>query len=319
MFILLALAIAFACADEGMCTTKAACAEDVNIVIEPLTGTLGAIVHGVNISTEQSDAIIAQIRSALLTYRVLFFKQQFITPTQQVSFARRFGTLTPAHPLVGGLDADHPEVLKLDSTDYPLGVGSRNSKTSYNNRWHTDVTFSATPPALSVLSGVRIPPRGGDTLWCDLVDAYATLSQPLQVMLDNLTAIHSIASTFSRFQQDDLDGNNKQRASNVAPVRHPVIRVHPETNEKTLFVNPTFTNYIEQFSPEESRAVLDLLYAHSILPERTVRWHWTAGDVAMWDNQATSHYASADYTEPRLMYRVTVAGDRPFGPSGASN
>jgi alpha-ketoglutarate-dependent taurine dioxygenase len=205
----------------------------------------------------------------------------------------------------------------LDSTDYKLGVGSKTSKTSYNNRWHTDVTFSATPPALTVLQAKVIPPRGGDTLWCDLVDAYRTLSAPIQAMIDNLVAVHSARSTFARYQTDDPDGTQNKRIASQAPVRHPFVRVHPETQEKVLFVNPTFTNEIEGFSPEESRAVLELMYQHSILPERVVRWHWKTGDVAFWDNRATAHYASADYTEPRLMHRVTVAGDRPLGVHGS--
>ena len=166
-----------------------------------------------------------------------------------------------------------------------------------------------------------IPPRGGDTLWCDLVDAYVSLSAPLRAMLDGLVAVHSTANTFARFQNDDNGGQNMQKIAQHAPVRHPVVgccyglraadapqvRVVPETGAKALFVNPTFTNHIEGFSLEESKAVLELLYKVASLaaapfrnarqvqtePERTVRWHWRAGDVAMWDNRATAHYAAA--------------------------
>eukprot|EP00042_Codosiga_hollandica_P024030 m.98494 g.98494 ORF g.98494 m.98494 type:complete len:324 (-) comp51407_c0_seq1:80-1051(-) len=307
--LLLLVAAACACAQE--------CGQgSFDVHVEPLTGTLGAIVHGINLTQELTDEQIAFVRETLLQYKVIFFRDQHIQPKQQVAFARRFGVLTPAHPLVGGLSEDLPEVLVLDSTDYKLGVGSANKKTSYNNRWHTDVTFSPTPPAMTVLSAKKIPTRGGDTLWCDLEDAYQTLSAPLRSMLDSLIAVHSARSTFARYQTDDPDGTQNKRMASQDPVRHPVVRVHPETMRPGLFVNPTFTNNIEGFNPEESSAILQLLYQHSILPERVVRWHWRTGDIAMWDNRSTAHYASADYTEPRLMHRVTVAGSRPLGLFG---
>ncbi len=284
--------------------------------VEPLTGTLGAVVHGVDLTHDLTDAEAAALRAALLEFRVVFLRDQDITPTQQVAFARHLGTLTPAHPLVGGLDEEHPEVLALDSADYPLGVGSRGRGTSYNNRWHTDVTFSATPPAFAILAGKVIPSRGGDTLWADLVDAYASLSAPMQALLDPLVAVHDAGATFTRFRAEDPTGAQRAKLSELEPVRHPVVRVHPETGERTLFVNETFTSAIEDLAPAESAAVLAMLYEHIVAPERVVRWHWREGDVAIWDNRATSHYAAADYTERRVMHRITVAGDRPVGING---
>ena len=286
------------------------------VTVEPLTGTLGAIVHGVDLREPLSAELAATVRSAAVTHRVIFLRDQHLTPTQQVAFARIFGTLTPAHPLVGGIDAEHPEVLRLDSDDYPLGVGSRGSGTSYNNRWHTDVTFSTTPPAFAVLAGCIIPERGGDTLWADLVDAYSTLSPPIRRLLDDLVAVHDASATFNRFRNEDPTGDQRAKLSALEPVRHPVVRVHPETGERVLFVNDTFTSAIEGLSPEESDALLQLLYAHTIAPERVVRWHWRAGDVAVWDNRSTAHYAAADYSERRVMHRITVAGDRPVGVHG---
>ncbi len=284
--------------------------------VEPLTGTIGAVIHGADLTQQLTDAEVAAVRSALLGYRVVFFRDQHITPTQQVAFARNFGTLTAAHPLVGGLDDQHPEVLQLDSADYPLGVGSRGKGTSYNNRWHTDVTFSATPPAFAILAGKVIPHRGGDTLWADLVDAYATLSAPIQQLIDDLVAAHDASATFNRFRAEDPTGEQRAKLANLAPVRHPVVRVHPETGERGLFVNDTFTAGIEGLEPAESDAILQLLYAHTVAPERTVRWHWRAGDVAFWDNRSTAHYAAADYTERRVMHRITIAGERPVGVHG---
>ena len=289
--------------------------------VRRLTGTLGAEISGVDLTQPLSSQDTAAIREALVRYRVVFFRDQHLTPTQQVAFARNFGELTPAHPLLGGLDENHPEVLVLDSLDYKLGVGDvRNTgdkkTTSYNNRWHTDVTFSAAPPTASILAAKVIPSFGGDTLWCDLVNAYETLAAPLRHLVDGLVAVHDASGTFSRFRDEDKSGENKQKLGNMSPVRHPVVRIHPETGERGLFVNPTFTAYIENFSPEESRAILGLLYEHSIQPERVVRWTWSEGDVAMWDNRSTAHYAAADYTEPRLMHRITVRGERPFGTFG---
>lgn len=284
--------------------------------IEPLTGSIGAIVHGIDLSASLSDDEVAAVRTALVGYRVIFFRGQEVTPTEQVAFARRFGELTPAHPLVGGLDDAHPEVLVLDSADYPLGVGSRGSGTSYNDRWHTDVTFSERPPTATVLAAKVLPPRGGDTLWCDLVGAYETLSDPVRRLLDELVAVHDASATFSRFRDDDPTGQQNQRLAQLRSVRHPVVRVHPETGERGLFVNDTFTREIEGLLPAESDALLRLLNTHMVQPERVVRWRWQPGDVAFWDNRSTAHYATADYTDRRVMHRVTIAGDRPVGVHG---
>lgn len=284
------------------------------IEVEPLTGSLGAIVHGVDLASELSDAEVAEVRAALLSARVVFFRQQSLSPTQQVAFARRFGELTPAHPLLGGLDDDHPEILVLDSSDYPLGVGSRGSGTSYNDRWHTDVTFSERPPMGTILAAKVLPSRGGDTLWCDLVGAYRTLSEPIRTLLDGLTAVHDASATFTRFRDDDPSGEQNAKLAALRSVRHPVVRVHPETGESGLFVNDTFTREIEGLLGVESDALLRLLHTHMTQPERVVRWRWADGDVAFWDNRSTAHYATADYTERRVMHRVTIAGDRPVGP-----
>lgn len=285
--------------------------------IEPLTGSIGAIIHGVRLADPLSAGEIAAIRTALVGHRVVFFRDQHLTPTQQVAFAGRFGELTPAHPLVGGLDDEHPEVLVLDSADYPLGVGSRGTGTSYNDRWHTDVTFGERPPMGTVLAAQVLPPRGGDTLWCDLIGAYETLSDPVRRLLDELIAVHDASATFSRFRDDDPSGQQNQRLAQLRSVRHPVVRVHPETGERGLFVNDTFTREIEGLLPAESDALLRLLNTHMVQPERVVRWRWQPGDVAFWDNRSTAHYATADYTDRRVMHRVTIAGERPLGVAGS--
>jgi len=213
------------------------------------------------------------------------------------------GTLTPAHPLVGGLDEEHPEVLLLDSAAYTLGVGSKTDGTSYNNRWHTDVTFSEEPPMGSLLSARVLPAVGGDTLWADLGAAHDALSAPLRAMLAGMHASHDAAGAFP-----------KGRGGERAPVVHPVVREHPETKRRCLFVNPVFTKHIIGVSEAESKALLGLMYEIMIEPERVVRWNWQQGDLAFWDNRCTAHYAVADYSERRIMHRTTVAGEKPFPP-----
>ena len=282
--------------------------------VEPLTGTLGAVISGVSLANDLSDAEVGAIRSVLVAFRVIFFRDQRISPTQQVAFAARFGELTLAHPLLGGLDDDHPEVLVLDSTNYPLGVGSQANGTSYNNRWHTDVTFSQRPPMGTILAARTIPRRGGDTLWADLINAYETLSAPVRQLIDQLAAVHSASGTFERFRTDDPSGEQQRRLAALSPVQHPVVRVHPETGERGLFVNETFTQHIVGLSRAESDAILSMLYARTIEPERVVRWKWREGDVAFWDNRSTAHYAAADHGDSaRIMHRVTVAGPVPVG------
>jgi taurine dioxygenase len=282
--------------------------------LESLGATLGAVVHGVDLASGLDQRTVAAVRGALLDRKVLFFRDQHLTPSEQVAFARTLGELTPAHPLAGGLDDDHPEVLVLDSRAYTLGLGRRTETTSYNDRWHTDVTFSATPPAASVLCAEILPSRGGDTLWADLEDAYATLSPRLQAVLDTTTARHTAAGAFG-FLESDGAAPGRGALAALDAVQHPVVRVHPETGRRSLFVNEAFTVALDGFTDKESEVLLALLFAHSTTAERTVRWTWQPGDVAVWDNRSTAHFAMADYDEHRRMRRVTVAGDRPFGPA----
>ena len=286
----------------------------VELTVAPVTATVGAELDDLDLSAPLAPERVAAVREALLRWRVIFVRDQHLTPGQLVAFGRSLGALTPAHPLVPGLDDEHPEVLVLDSEDYPLGVGDRTEATSYNNRWHTDVTFSAQPPMASVLAARQVPAVGGDTLWADLVGAYRSLSPAVQRFVDPLVAVHHAGSTFDRFQDDDA---NRARVGALVPVRHPVVRIHPETGEAGLFVNPVFTDHIEGFSRTESAAVLGMLYDQIEAPEHVVRWRWRAGDVAVWDNRATSHYAVADYTGRHVMHRITVGGDAPFGATAA--
>jgi len=284
--------------------------------LTPLTGTLGAEIAGVDLRRTLGDETIAVLRAALLQHRVLFFRNQLLDPAQQVAFGRRFGTLTPAHPIIPALDG-YPEVFVIDSALTPLRVQKRD-RAAGGVKWHTDVTFVDTPPLGSLLNAHVIPERGGDTQWADLVDAYNTLSEPLRRLVDGLEAVHDARRAFGYVTRNEAPGNARERLEALKPVHHPAVRIHPETGERALFVNPTFTSHLVGLSPKESATILSLPYEHITQPERTVRWKWQVGDLAFWDNRATAHYAILDYGDQhRRLHRITVAGDRPFGPGEA--
>ena len=283
-----------------------------SLQVTPLTGTLGAEVGGVDLR-DADERTADEIRSILLQYRVVFFRGQPLTAAELVKLGLHFGELTPAHPITPGLD-DQPEVLVLDTVEQPATVSKRD-RNAGQYKWHPDVPFVQTPPMGSLLNAQVIPERGGDTQWADLVDAYETLSPPLRDIVDGLEAVHDARRVFTSEAKADSTGRAKARLDALPPVRHPVVRVHPETGERALFVNPRFTVRLHGFAPIESETILGLLYDHIAQPERIVRWHWHEGDLAFWDNRATAHYAIADYgTQHRRMQRITIAGDRPYGP-----
>jgi taurine dioxygenase len=266
---------------------------------------LGVIVSGVDVSRELSQSAIDQLSDLLVEHKVLFFRDQPITPQAQRDFAAHFGPLH-IHPIYPVLP-DLPEILLLDNHEAFLPD---------NDNWHTDVTFSKTPPLAGILAAKRIPPIGGDTLWSDSTAAYEALSAPMQHLLDGLTAQHSVAKSFppERWQNDPAFKERYERAvAKHPPVTHPVVRTHPVSRRKGLFVNEGFTTHINELKPRESETLLRFLYAHIANQEFTIRWRWKVDDIAFWDNRNTQHYAIADYLpERRTMHRATVDGDAPF-------
>ena len=236
---------------------------------------------------------------------MLFFRDQPLTPQAQARFAARFGTLHvhPIYPVLPEL----PEIMLIDT--HPGFLPD-------NDNWHTDVTFSPTPPLAGILAAKRLPATGGDTLWSSSSAAYESLSEPMRGFLDGLTAQHSVAKSFpaERWANDPAAKERYERAvAKHPPVNHPVIRTHPVSGRKGLFVNEGFTTHINELPAPESQAVLAFLFAHVGRPELTVRWKWRVDDVAFWDNRVTQHYAIADYLpERRTMHRATVNGDRPY-------
>jgi len=266
--------------------------------VMPMTPSIGAEIGGIDLSAEQDDETIAEIRAALLAHKVIFFRDQFITAQQHIAFARRFGTLEihPATPK----DQPDPEVLHI--------AHGPNSK-GQENAWHSDVTWRAEPSLGSILRAVEVPPVGGDTLFADMGAAFRGLSPAMQDWCRSLTAVHDIARVFAR----RLGKRPEELHDQYPPQRHPVVRTHPETGEQALYVNTAFTSHIEELSEKESDWLLTHLYAQAAIPEYQCRFRWEAGSIAFWDNRAGQHYAASDYFPAvRRMERVTIAGDRPF-------
>ena len=282
-----------------------------SIDIQPLTGRIGAVISGAQLSSPLSAAVLADVRAALVRHKVIFFRDQVLDPSSQVAFARQFGDVTTAHPTVPSLPGA-PEVLDLD---YGRSEGRANN-------WHTDVTFVDRPPLGSVLRALTIPPVGGDTLWGNSVTAYEDLPASLRTLADSAWALHSNAYDYAEAAtplSDELKERRRVFTSTVYETLHPVVRVHPESGERGLFIGG-FVRQIKDLRPSESNDLVRLLQAYVTRPENTVRWRWRVGDVAFWDNRATQHYAVADYgNNPRRVQRVTIAGDVPVGIEGKSS
>jgi taurine dioxygenase len=277
----------------------------MNITVSRLTPSLGAVVDGISLSAELPQPTIDRLGELLVEHHILFFRRQPVTPQQQIRFAARFGELHihPIYPVLPEL----PEIMVIDTHGDFLPD---------NDNWHTDVTFSTTPPLAGILAAKQLPSVGGDTLWSSNLAAYEALSAPMKQMLEGLTAEHSVVKSFpaGRWGADPKFKERYERAvAKHPPVTHPVVRTHPVSGRKALFVNEGFTTRIHELKERESDALLAFLYAHAGRPEFIIRWQWNVDDVAFWDNRITQHYAVADYLpERRVMHRATVIGDRPY-------
>lgn len=266
---------------------------------------IGAQVSDVDLSRPLSDAQFEQLYHGLLRHQVLFLRDQRITPEQQRALAIRFGDLHihPVYPHAEGVE----EIIVLDThQDNPPD----------NDNWHTDVTFIQTPPAIAILASKLLPESGGDTLWTSGIAAYEALSEPFKQLLSGLQAEHDFKKSFQEYKYRKTEEEHQRWQQAVAkhpPVQHPVIRNHPVSGRKALFVNEGFTTRLLGVSEKESEALLGYLFAHATKPEFQVRWRWQPNDVAIWDNRVTQHYANADYYPARrVMHRATVLGDVPM-------
>ena len=270
------------------------------LTIRKVAGALGAELGGVDLSGPLDSDTIAAIRAALNAHQVIFFRDQSLTPDQQLAFGRRFGPLN-IHPYVAGM-ADHPEVMEI--------IKEPSDKLNFGGGWHSDMSFLETPSIGSILYAVETPEFGGDTLFASQAAAYDALSEGLKATLEGLRAVHSAGKEYSA-----KGASAQKRASmQVAEAEglagefiHPVVKVHPETGRKALYVNPAFTMRFDGWTRRESRALLDYLFEHSRQEAFTCRFNWRDGSMAFWDNRQVWHYALNDYPgQRRHMRRVTV-------------
>lgn len=264
----------------------------------PLSRVIGAEITGVDLRRPLTADLRAELNRALLEWKVLFVRDQDITPDQQRAFARNWGPLE-TNPFIPAGDTDQV-------TRFARGAGTP----GFENIWHTDVTWRPEPALGSVLRLVEAPPLGGDTLWADMAAAYDNLPAGVRARIDGLRAVHDFVPGFARFADHEMLAGWQDR---FPPVEHPVVRVHPETGRRTLFVNQAFTTHIVGLERADSDRLLRLLFAQAHVPEYQVRFQWRPNSVAFWDNRATQHYAVNDYhPHTRIAERVAIAGDRPF-------
>jgi taurine dioxygenase len=275
--------------------------------IQKVTARIGARVTGVDITRELDEATVAAIRQALNTHKALVFDATGLDDEGQQRFARHFGDLTTAHPTVPALDGA-PNVLPVDSE----GGGRA-------NHWHTDVTFVLSPPQASTLRSLVIPPYGGETLIANSAGAYRDLPEPLREIADSLWAVHTNVYDYAvpvRGLREDHEERRKIFTSIAYKTAHPVVRVHPLTGERGLFIGG-FAQSIVGLSAGESRKILDILQSYVTRPENVLRWRWSPNELVLFDNRITQHYAIDNYDDlPRRLHRVTVAGDIPVGIGG---
>jgi taurine dioxygenase len=299
--------------------------QDTAIGVRPVAGHIGADITGIDIARPLTAGQLETVRDALHRYKVIFFRGQHLDHASQIAFGRQFGELTYAHPHDEAPPEDYPEIFTVDPRRFERRYGqdfrqeNRRRQYSYFTGWHTDVTAAVNPPSGSILRADVVPDIGGDTTWANLVAAYEGLSAPFRAFAETLRAEHRYGGPDS-----PRGGSSYARRvnDNLLVAIHPVVRVHPVTGEKGLFVNPGFTSHIVDVTPRESKAILDLLYAEITRPEYTVRLRWEPGTVAFWDNRATAHLAPRDIEHldvERTLHRVTLVGDVPVGVDGRSS
>jgi len=274
----------------------------MSIQYTPLSGAIGAEIQGIDLA-RATDAEIAEIRQIWLAHNVVFFRGQTLPPADFLALARRFGQPIE-YPFVKGIDgfAEIIPVLKLP-----------HEKVNFGGIWHSDTTYLEQPPAATMLVAREIPSHGGDTLFANMTLAYETLSDGMKKLLEGLRYISSSAKAdVSRTREDRIKDSKRDDAKTLYEASHPVVRTHPETGRKALYVNVAHALRFENMTVEESAPLLDYLCQHAIRPEYTCRFRWTPGALALWDNRCTLHNPVNDYHgQLRSMHRITLAGDRP--------
>jgi len=270
-----------------------------NFRVKPLSPTIGGELQGFRMHGDHPDSVIKEVRQALLDWKVIFFRDQDVPTEDHVAFGRRFGELE-IHPFTPNHE-EHPEIVVIHhKEDAKYG----------QNTWHSDVTWRQEPSLGSILRGVIIPPVGGDTLFADMYAAYEALSDSVKEKIDDATAEHDFVKAFGYSMDEQKKASMLEK---YPPSFHPVVRTHPETGRRGLYVNAAFTKQIVGMEPEESDRLLARLYSRASIPEYQCRFRWEVNSVAFWDNRAVQHYAAFDYRgHTRRVERVTIVGDKPF-------
>ncbi len=279
-------------------------AKSGRISLKPVTGAFGADVSSVDLNL-LDDRMTADIRQALLCYGVLFFRDQAFTPEGQRAFASRFGALN-RHPYVKGIDG-YPDVFRI--------VKEPEDAHHFGNGWHTDLAYTETPAMATVLYGIEVPDAGADTVFSSQTTAYEALSDDMKKKLEGMHAIYTNANTYGANSKRFQSGVSKAMSvssAEIGEVVHPLVRTHPETKRKGLYLSPLHFSRFQGMTEEQSKPLHDMLVQHATLPEHTLRFRWSEGAVAFWDNRCTMHYAVDDPIQStRVIQRVTLEGDVP--------
>jgi taurine dioxygenase len=273
--------------------------------VRPVAGALGAEILGVDLARDLTEDVVAAIRRAWLEHLVVFFRDQTLSPAEFLDFARQFGEPIE-YPFVKGLP-EFPTIIPVLKLEH--------ERINFGGLWHSDTAYLERPPMASMLIAREVPPAGGDTEFASMYRAYDALSEGMKRLLEPLVAVNSSAlADVSRTREDRMRDSGRAEAAKEYVAEHPVVRVHPETGRKALYVNGAHTDRFRGMTREESAPILGFLFQHQVRPEFTCRFRWQPGSIAFWDNRCAQHNAINDYQgHRRLMHRITLAGDRPRG------
>ena len=271
--------------------------------VRPIAGAIGAELHGIDIAQDMPDDTVRAVRQALLDHLVIFFRDQDLPPDRFLAFARRFGTPVE-YPFINGIEG-FPEIIQVAKLEH--------ERVNFGGVWHSDTTYLAQPPMGSMLVSREVPAQGGDTLFANQYLAWESLSDGMKTLLAPLRGVSSSAKAdVTRTREDRVRSDGTAKARDPLEAVHPVVRTHPETGRKALYVNVAHTSRFDGMTEEESAPILDFLFAHQIRPEFTCRFRWTKGALAFWDNRCVQHYPVNDYHGfRRVMHRITLAGETP--------